>query len=1046
MPSLNTILIVEDDCANRKLLHKILSDEYSVLEARNGQEGIKLLSRNHHSIAAVILGLVMPVIDGFAFLQAVYGMADYKDLPIISTGDDNPEHEKLALKLGAWDFVSTPYNPDILKIRLRHAIERSQRSALKRLQYLAEYDTLTDIYNKSKFLSNTKKMLNENPDTPFVFIRFDVNRFQLINSFYGIAEGDKCLKFVAEKLREYMGIRKVSTYGRMEADVFACCCTYSTHESVNQMLQSATRVMQAYRVDFNIVPTFGVYYLDDYTLPVELMLDRATLAAKSCKGSYIANIAEYTPEMSRKLAQEQEISGEMQGALESGQFCFYLQPKYSLITNKPCGAEALVRWNHPEKGMISPSSFIPVFEKNGFVGKIDYFVWEQVCRLLSGWIHEGKSPMPISVNMSRVNFYNPKIVDMICELTERYEVPPRLLQLELTESAYMDDPHTMKVVVHQLKIKGFPVHMDDFGSGYSSLSILKDIEVDVLKIDMHFLEKSEIAGRGNNIIASIVRMAKWLNIPTVAEGAENSGQVEFLRSIGCEYAQGYYFARPMTVEEYERLMDEKAPVTVEKKPTIDMDALWASNPQMEILFSDSVQASCILEMDNGTPRILRANRAFNELLSVSGTEIYDIDIERVMLEFRTDLKAAFNKCIDSRGFTECDFRHRKMCDRTIWINVKFKYISQIGNMHILFCSLFDITAQKNIEAELKRYQYAVLNGYSITNKLLVVDDQLINRTVLRSIFKAQYTVLEAANGDEAIRILAENGNRVDLILLDIMMPVMDGLAFLEYKKTHQEIADIPIIMITSADAPEQQINTLSMGANDYIIKPFVPEIVRRRVENVLEATYRLREIVREYENAMAAAQSDPLTQLYNRQAAERIISLTLSAQTGQTHALVMLDIDNFKQANDNHGHSFGDEVLSKFAEKLRQYFRKKDIIARLGGDEFCVFLTNIPSGQFVVKKCRDLIQQLGAITFANEFSRATCSAGIALTSSEATSFETLYKRADNALYRSKRSGKNSVSIYGMEPDPAMAPTAEQLITDAAAVAADSPLSGDYDNN
>ncbi len=1031
MPSLNTILIVEDNCANRKLLYEILRDEYTILEARNGQEGIELLSRHRQSIAAVILGLVIPVIDGFSFLQAVCGVDDYKDLPIIvSTGSGSPEDEKLALKLGAWDFVLAPYHPDILKFRLRHAIERCQRSAFLRLQYMAKYDTLTDIFNKPTFLSNTRKMLDEHPDTPFVFIRFDINRFQLINSFYGAAEGDQCLQFVAGRLRKYIDTLQAGTYGRMEADVFACCFAYTTRESVRQRLQNATQVMQSYRADMNIVPIFGVYYLDDYSLPVELMLDRATLAAKSCKGGYIDNMAEYVPEMSRKLEQEQEISGDIEGALESGQFCFYLQPKYSLTTNKPCGAEALARWNHPKKGMILPGSFIPVFEKNGFVGKIDYFIWEQVCRLLSGWIHAGKSPMPIAVNMSRVNFYNPKIVEIICELTARYDIPPHLLQLELTESAYMDDPHTMKVLVRQLKANGFPVHMDDFGSGYSSLSILKDIEVDVLKIDMHFLERSEIAGRGNNIIASIVRMAKWLNIPTVAEGVETAGLVDFLRSIGCEYVQGYYFARPMPVEEYERLMDEKAPVAFEKKPTIDMDALWASNPQMEMLFSDSMQASCIFELGNGMPRMLRTNRAFNELLGVSGAKIYDIGIEGVLPEFRADRMAAIQKCIDFKGFAEYDCRYKTMRGRTIWINIKYRYISQIGDRHILYCCLFDITAQKNIEAELKKYRYAALNGYSITNKLLVVDDQPINRTALRGIFQTQYTVLEAANGEEAIRVLAENGNRVDLILLAILMPVMDGIAFLEYKKAHAEIADIPTIMITSADAPEQQINTLSLGANDCILKPFVPETVRRRVENVLEATYKLREAVREYENALAAAQTDPITHLYNRQAAERMITLTLTEQTGRTHALIMLGIDNFKQDSD---HGFDDEALSKFAEKLRQCFRNTDIVARLGGDEFCVFLADIPSEQFVVQKCWDLIWQLGAVPFGKESFRAACSAGIAVTSSDAAGFETLCKRAGNALYRSRRSGNNRVTLYGTESGAAMA-------------TADSSFGENYDSN
>ena len=252
--------------------------------------------------------------------------------------------------------------------------------------------------------------------------------------------------------------------------------------------------------------------------------------------------------MSLRLEREQEIINEMNHALEAGQFCIYLQPKYDLEKSMLCGAEALVRWIHPEKGMVSPGEFIPIFEKNGFIAKLDYYIWEMVCKQLQIWMKQGMQPKPISVNVSRVNLCNPQIVDRITELTKRYEIPPELFQLELTESAYMDNPVVMKQVIKKLRSNGFTILMDDFGNGYSSLSILKDMEIDILKIDMSFFGDSEIPGRGENIIASVVRMAKWLNIPSIAEGVERKDQVNFLRGVGCEFVQGYYFARPMPIE------------------------------------------------------------------------------------------------------------------------------------------------------------------------------------------------------------------------------------------------------------------------------------------------------------------------------------------------------------------------------------------------------------------------------------------------------------------------------------------------------------------
>lgn len=241
----------------------------------------------------------------------------------------------------------------------------------------------------------------------------------------------------------------------------------------------------------------------------------------------------------------------MKSALENHEFVVFYQPKYGLSDNQIAGAEALVRWKHPERGMISPGEFIPVFERNGFITKLDYYVWEQTCIQLRKWMDEGKNPLPISVNLSRVSLYNKDIVNVICNLVDSYRIPRRLFQVELTESAYNTNPKAVQDMMQRLREEGFYILMDDFGSGYSSLNVLKDIVVDVLKMDMKFFAGDDREGRGENIMAAVIRMAKWLNMPVVAEGVERIEQVEFLRSIGCEYVQGYYFAKPMPVEEYE---------------------------------------------------------------------------------------------------------------------------------------------------------------------------------------------------------------------------------------------------------------------------------------------------------------------------------------------------------------------------------------------------------------------------------------------------------------------------------------------------------------
>ncbi len=865
MPSTNTVLVIEDNIVNRKVLYKILEDEYNVLEAQNGEEGLAMLQANPQT-AAVILDLVMPVMDGFAFMSKIKEIPEFKDTPIIvSTGSNNQEDEKHALSLGAWDFVFKPYVPEILKFRLRHVIERSQMAAFERLKYLAEYDTLTDIYNKSKFSTATRELLEANPEYPFAFIRFDIDRFQLFNAFYGDEAGDAFLKYLAEQLKKLMKDYPLGVYGRMEADIFAVCVAYTAKDGLEQMIGRFVEFFGAYQSDFNIIPSFGIYYLDDYTLPVGIMLDRATLAARTCKGNYMNHIAVYQPAMSHELELEQEMVNEMLPALEGGQFCVYFQPKYNLMTGNLSGAEALVRWNHPQKGMISPGDFIPVFEANGFIARLDYYVWEKTCGFLAKWLSEGCQPVPVSVNVSQVNFYNPNLVENLCKLVDTYHIPAGFLQLELTESAYMENPRIMQDVIHRLRAKGFPIHMDDFGSGYSSLNMLKNIEIDILKIDLGFLRDADHSGRAENIIASIVRMAKWLGIPTVAEGVEDGHQAEFLRSIGCEYAQGYHYGRLMPVVDYEALLakEDNAVVSVDA-PVFEADALWASNPQMEILFFNAIQASCICEFDNGHIDILRVNKAFDQLFEADHAMSRRNPLKLVSSGHQAAVMTSFETAIHTQDYGECEFCLKTEDHPPRWVDFKLKYISSLGNKHILMGTLADITGQKKIEAELKKYKKSAESGGNQTHQVLIVDDEESSRIILRTLIDPYFTVFEASNGKEALEVLSEKQNTIDLILLDIMMPQMDGLAFMEYRSTHEVLMDIPVIMITADDSVEQQIHTIAIGANDCITKPFIPEVALRRVLNVMEAKQRIQEIARVYENTAVQVQLDPFTRLYNR--------------------------------------------------------------------------------------------------------------------------------------------------------------------------------------
>jgi len=549
-----TVLIVEDQRLNRLILREMLSPEYNVLEAGDGRQALEVLANNKGKVNAILLDLIMPVMDGYGFMEAIRE-TEAANLPIIVlTGEMNPDIENKVLMDGAWDYITKPYQPLILLSRLKNAIARSQMGMLRQIRHMAEHDALTGLYNREKFFSETRRIIDDYPDVTFAFLRIDIDQFSLINSFWGNSEGDRLINHMASAIKLVEDRFPVCTFGRINADVF-CVCLPFDEDYLALIVEDAKNDLRSYNENYIIKATFGVYAVTNPEEPVAIMFEKASMAARQCKGRYNSYIGHYTQAMEDRLKWEQEIANQMQHALDDGQFIPWIQPKYHLSSEKPCGGEALVRWDHPSKGILSPGLFVPVFERNGFITKLDYNLWGRVCALLRGWKDKGYDPHPISVNISRIDMYNPNIVGLICGLTEKYGISAELLNLELTESAYMDNPDQMKRTVEELKERGFTILMDDFGSGYSSLNTLKEIPVDILKIDMNFLQDSGDGKRSEIILASTVSMADQMEMPVIVEGVETLEQAEFLKSIGCGYVQGYYYGRPMPVGQYQSLME-----------------------------------------------------------------------------------------------------------------------------------------------------------------------------------------------------------------------------------------------------------------------------------------------------------------------------------------------------------------------------------------------------------------------------------------------------------------------------------------------------------
>ena len=415
------------------------------------------------------------------------------------------------------------------------------------------FDKLTNLYNKKEFCRRVAAVIASHPEMEFEIMRFNVARFKVINDLFGEEMGDKLLKYVAQFLTSIQ--LEACVYGRLYADNFMLC--YPTVGNIREhLIHSLQMLAVSFALDYRIEFYFGVYTVKERNLTVTTMLDRAAMGLFKAARNGLIVCGEYNDDMRENIVNEQVIVNNMKGSLEREEFIVYLQPKYDLLTERVVGAEALVRWIHPQLGFVPPAKFVPIFEQNGFIYQLDKYVWEKTCQLLREDIDAGRPVLPVSINVSRVDFYSPAIVQVLEGLIQKYNLDPRLLELELTESAYVENPQQIIEITKALQSKGFVILMDDFGSGYSSLNMLKDLPVDVLKIDLKFLTDSEGVeeGRADDILSSVVKMAKRLKLTVIAEGVESQKQVDFLRTIGCEYAQGYYFSEPLPQEDYRQLV------------------------------------------------------------------------------------------------------------------------------------------------------------------------------------------------------------------------------------------------------------------------------------------------------------------------------------------------------------------------------------------------------------------------------------------------------------------------------------------------------------
>ena len=545
------ILLIEDEMINQEILKMYLADTYDVAVAGTGKDALEIIRAQCERISLILLDLNLPDIHGLDILRQVKADTRSARLPVIVMTSDS-ESEVECLSLGASDFIPKPYpRQQVVLARILRTIELYEdRDTLR----WTERDQLTGLYNKEFFYRYAAQLDANHPDEPTDAIVLNINHFHIINDRYGKLYGDEVLKQVAGKALEIVE-RRGGIASRSEADTFLIYCPHVMDYDAFFETVSGNLNQDGSRARLRM----GAYANADKALDIERRFDRAKLAADRVKNSVTNVIGLYDSSMHEEELLSEQLIEDFPTAIREHQFQVYYQPKFDVRPSEPvlASAEALARWQHPKLGMVSPGVFIPLFENNGLIPTLDQYVWCEAAKQVRDWKERLGIPLPVSVNVSRIDLYDPLLVDKLEEIVRQNGLSNEDLLLEITESAYTENSDQIISTVKTLQKLGFRIEMDDFGSGYSSLNMLSALPIDALKLDMSFVRNAFREHKDTRLLEVMILLAESFGVTTIAEGVETAEQMFTLKTMGCDIIQGYYFSKPLPAKEFEVFLVEK---------------------------------------------------------------------------------------------------------------------------------------------------------------------------------------------------------------------------------------------------------------------------------------------------------------------------------------------------------------------------------------------------------------------------------------------------------------------------------------------------------
>ena len=1009
------VLVADDEEINRELLGMVLSSVYDVIFAADGREALDTIKEKKDILSLVLLDLNMPRLPGIEVLKQMKDDPDLRNIPVIvATADQKSEVESLGL--GAVDFIPKPFPiADVIRARAQRTIELYEdRDMIAH----TERDPLTGLYNRDYFYRHAVLFDQRHQDISTDALIVDINHFRTINERFGTKYGDEMLRKIGASIRGIVG-DDGGIVCRRSADTFMVYCPHLDDHAA--FLESIRKSVIADSDEIgNVHLRMGVYADTDKQMDMERRFDRAKMASDSVRGSFTKTVGMYDRTIHDKELYAERLMDDFSRALEEKQFVVYYQPKFDVRPEIPvlASAEALVRWIHPELGMISPGVFIPLFEENGLIQALDQYVWDRAAAQIREWRDRFGVTVPVSVNVSRIDMYDPHLIDKLAAITENNGITPAELFLEITESAYTEDSEQIIGTVNSLRDLGFRIEMDDFGTGYSSLNMISTLPIDALKLDMQFIRNAFSKKKDIRMLEVIVDIADYLSVPVIAEGVETKEQLDTLRNMGCDIVQGYYFSKPVPPEEYEKYVEEsKDRLKASHKiafpdqeslryrrhgNTFGKIAYALSSGYDRIFYVDTVDGHYVEFASDGKYEDLQIRSSGSDFFGDAAIKVqkhvFDDDRSRVTLNLQREALTAH--LMSGQPFS---MTYRVMVDgNPEYRLMKAVRSSEDDDNHIVI-GISDVSEHMNA-APVPGGRRAKVSTYSHIAQALARDYYRIYYVDLETDRYTEYgpddeghSLNETQSGGEFFRKsrdyimnLVHPGDRDELLMSFTKEKLLDALKNNKtFTLTFRMVSGgEPLYMSLKAILLDDgEGSRLVIGVND------IDSQIRRE-----------QEYTRKLLLAREKANRDPLTGVKSKHAyleTEARMNEMISAGRPDPFSIVFLDINGLKKTNDSLGHSAGDKFIKDACTMICNVFKHSPVF-RVGGDEFVVITSGSDN--------ENMESLLNELDLKNASSRGIEGVDVAygvaaFEPGSDRSVSDVMERADAAMYDNKRDVK-----------------------------------------